>query len=50
MASIGLNAANPSLPTVDRGGKCFYYYSPERGESVFGILSRYGWDENIFRQ
>lgn len=25
MASIGLNAANPSLPTVDRGGKCFYY-------------------------
>lgn len=43
-------AQQTSLPVVEREGKSFYYYAPEKGESVFGILSKFGWDETKFRE
>lgn len=43
-------AQQASLPVVERDGQPYYYYAPEKGESVFGILSKFGWDEAKFRE
>lgn len=36
------------LPVVQRNGEKCYYYSAERGESVYGIVNKFGWDAETF--
>lgn len=47
--AVAVQASSPELPTEVREGKTYYRYVPVKGESVFGILSRFGWDEDLFR-
>ncbi|MCM1319032.1 MAG: LysM peptidoglycan-binding domain-containing protein [Muribaculaceae bacterium] len=44
-------ADDPSyLPEAEVNGHRCYYYAAERGESVYGIAEKYGWDPEIFMQ
>ena len=36
------------LPIVQKNGENCYYYSVERGESVYGIVKRFDWDAEVF--
>lgn len=36
------------LPKVEHAGKQCYYYKVGKGETVYGITKRFGWDEQIF--
>lgn len=36
------------LPVVQRNGEDCYYYSAEKGESVYGIVNKFGWDTDTF--
>jgi len=44
-ASVG---QDPGLPVIEHNGEDCYFYTVKGNESVFGILSRFGWDENTF--
>lgn len=39
--------ADSDLPTVTIMGKTFYTYVAKKGESLFGIANRFGWDPEI---
>lgn len=39
--------AETQLPTVTIMGKTFYTYVAKKGESLFGIANRFGWDPEI---
>lgn len=41
---------NPGLPIVEHNGETLYFYTAKSGESVYGILTRFGWDENTFNK
>jgi len=42
-------ADNPSyLPVVEKDGVKCYYYSVERGETVYGITNKFNWDTELF--
>ena len=43
----GIAFADADLPTVTIMGKTFYTYVAKKGESLFGIASRFGWDPEI---
>lgn len=47
-AWLNVSADSRYLPTVRKDGKECYYYSVDKGESVYGILSRFGWDADTF--
>lgn len=36
------------LPVINHDGKDCYFYTVKGNESVFGLLSRFGWDEETF--
>lgn len=36
------------LPIVQHNGEKCYYYSAEKGESVYGIINKFGWDAETF--
>lgn len=49
VAASALHAEqNPGLPVTDHNGESCYFYTVKSDESVFGILSRFGWDEATF--
>lgn len=43
-------AKSDYLPTVTHAGKQCYYYTVTKGETVYGITHRFGWDEEVFMQ
>lgn len=44
-----LFATDPSiLPIVEKSGRKCYYYAVEKGESVYGITHKFGWDTQTF--
>ncbi|MDE5903072.1 MAG: hypothetical protein K2H21_07625, partial [Muribaculaceae bacterium] len=45
-ASLTASAA-PDLPTVTIMGKTFYTYVADKGESLFGIANKFGWDPEL---
>lgn len=45
---VSVSADSHYLPTVSKDGKKCYYYSVDKGESVYGIISRFGWDADTF--
>ena len=46
-ASFATASADTQLPTVTIMGKTFYTYVAKKGESLFGIANRFGWDPTI---
>lgn len=44
VASLTLNAAEPSLPKVEILGKEYYCYEIKKGDSIYGIAKQFGWD------
>lgn len=42
--TIPLFAATPTLPKVEILGKEYYYHEIKKGESLYGIAKKYGWD------
>lgn len=45
---LSMSADSSYLPVVQKNGKQCYYYSVDKGESIFGIVSRFGWDVDTF--
>jgi LysM repeat protein len=41
---------NNNLPTTEILGKEYYYYEIKKGDSIYGITNRFGWDEQILRE
>lgn len=51
LCSFALMADTPSyLPVVEQEGVKCYYYSAEKGETVYGITNKFGWDMELFMQ
>lgn len=48
-ASAFSNAQTP-LPRVKILGKSFYYYESKKGESLYGIAERFGWDPAVLEK
>lgn len=54
VAAMMLTAAQTALsdtsylPVVQKNGENCYYYSAEKGESVYGIVNKFGWDTDTF--
>ncbi len=44
LITIPMFAANPNLPKVEILGKEYYYHEIKKGESLYGIAKKYGWD------
>ena len=49
-ASFATASADTQLPTVTIMGKTFYTYVAKKGESLFGIANRFGWDPTILAE
>lgn len=45
-AGIPAHADGPSLPRVEILGKEYYLHEVQKGESVYGVAHKYGWDLN----
>lgn len=43
-AGVQLMAAEPKLPKVEILGKEYYYHEIKKGESIYGIAKKYGWN------
>lgn len=46
--SAGAQKQDIGLPVIDHDGKDCYFYTVKGNESVFGLLARFGWDEETF--
>lgn len=44
MTALPIIAAEPKLPKVEILGKEYYYHEIKKGESIYGIAKKYGWD------
>lgn len=44
--TLPMLAAEPKLPKVEILGKEYYYHEIKKGESIYGIAKKYGWDLN----
>ena len=42
--SVNLMAAETELPKTEILGKEYYYHEVQKGESVYGVAKKYGWD------
>lgn len=49
-ATFATASAETQLPTVTIMGKTFYTYVAQKGESLFGIANRFGWDPAILAE
>lgn len=49
-AALSSMAAAPELPIVMILGRPYYCYESSKGESLFGISNRYGWDMELISQ
>lgn len=47
---IGYADNTSYLPVVERNGEQCYYYAADKGESVYGITEKFGWDPSVFMQ
>lgn len=47
IATSSVAFAETNLPTVTIMGKTFYTYVAKKGESLFGIANKFGWDPEI---
>ncbi len=41
---LQIMAAEPSLPRTEILGKEYYYHEIQKGESIYGVAKKYGWD------
>lgn len=49
-ASITIAAQNAELKTINIQGKEYYSYTIKKGDSVYGICKKFGWDESLLQQ
>ena len=47
LTAIFCASAVTSLPTVTIMGKTFYTYVAKKGESLFGIANKFGWNPDV---
>lgn len=49
-ASITVAAQDADLKTINIQGKEYYSYTIKKGDSVYGICKKFGWDESLLQQ
>lgn len=46
---ITAEAGDPKLPVTEIMGKNYYYYEAKKGESLYGIAKKFGWNVDVLR-